>query len=192
MFVRKVDEKTELRLVEFFDAGELFEIVEEERHYLQTWLPWVENTREVQDMENAIRNFRRGYAEYESMTAVVLFQGKIVGVVSFNELDWKNRTTYIGYWLRREYQGRGIITKSVKSLITFAFSSFGMNKVIIRASVANETSRAVAERLGFTKEGVSRSGAHMNNRFIDQIIYGILKKNGNKFANSLAIIYNLR
>lgn len=45
MFVRKVDEQTELRLVEFFDAGELFEIVEEERHYLQTWLPWVENTR---------------------------------------------------------------------------------------------------------------------------------------------------
>lgn len=176
MFVRKVDEQTELRLVEFFDAGELFEIVEEERHYLQTWLPWVENTREVRDMENAIRNFRRGYDEYESMTTVVLFQGEIVGVVSFNELDWTNRTTYIGYWLRRRYQGRGIITKSVKSLITCAFSTFGMNKVIVRASVANETSRAVAERLGFTKEGVSRSGARMNNHFIDQVIYGILKK----------------
>lgn len=64
----------------------------------------------------------------------------------------------VGYWLAREHRGRGYMTEAVTALTRWAVDSLGVHRLLWRAEVGNGPSRAVAERAGFTIEGVERAG----------------------------------
>ena len=55
------------------------------------------------------------------MNTVILFKGEIVGVAGYNQTNWSNKTAYIGYWLGKEFQGNGIMTKVAKSINRLCF-----------------------------------------------------------------------
>jgi ribosomal-protein-serine acetyltransferase len=53
-----------------------------------------------------IRLTRRQVADNDGLqTAIVDGEGKIVGMVGVHGVDWRNRTTSIGYWLAHDHQG---------------------------------------------------------------------------------------
>ena len=68
----------------------------------------------------------------------------------------------IGYWARREARGRGVTTRALALASSLAFEE-GAARVQLRADVENVPSRRVAEKAGFTAEGVLRE-AHWNAR----------------------------
>jgi len=68
----------------------------------------------------------------------------------------------IGYWARLEARGRGVTTRALKLASSLAFEA-GAARVQLRADVENVSSRRVAEKAGFTAEGVLRE-AHWNPR----------------------------
>jgi RimJ/RimL family protein N-acetyltransferase len=59
----------------------------------------------------------------------------------------------IGYWLRPEHVGRGLVTAAASALVTAAFELSGVDVVEIRHDAANHRSAAVPRRLGFTQIG---------------------------------------
>lgn len=67
-------------------------------------------------------------------------------------------TGEIGFWAAPEHRGRGYVTEGALAVTRWAFTRAGMDRVEWRAEVGNAASRAVAERAGFTVEGVLRSG----------------------------------
>ena len=68
----------------------------------------------------------------------------------------------IGYWARKEARGRGVTTRALRLAGRLAFGQ-GAARVQLRADVENVPSRRVAEKAGFTAEGVLRE-AHWNAR----------------------------
>ncbi|MGW2212588.1 GNAT family N-acetyltransferase [Streptomyces sp. NPDC001781] len=64
----------------------------------------------------------------------------------------------LGYWAAREHRGRGYVTEAASAVARWAFSALSVDRLEWRAEVGNSASRAVAERLGFTVEGVLRAG----------------------------------
>src|ERR1700719_1038629 len=79
------------------------------------------------------RMFKR-FCENKSLNAVILFKGEIVGVAGYNNINWSNKTAYIGYWLGEAFQGNGIMTEVAKTLTDYAFNELNLNKVEIRAA----------------------------------------------------------
>ena len=69
----------------------------------------------------------------------------------------------IGYWMRSDARGRGVMTRAVLLVARWAFDEGGAARVQLRADVDNVASRRVAEKAGFQLEGVLRS-AHWNAR----------------------------
>ncbi len=67
-------------------------------------------------------------------------------------------TGEIGFWAAPEHRGRGYVTEATLALTRWAFTRVAIDRVEWRAEVGNADSRAVAERAGFTMEGVLRSG----------------------------------
>ncbi|MFJ3673436.1 GNAT family N-acetyltransferase [Streptomyces sp. NPDC090106] len=63
----------------------------------------------------------------------------------------------IGYWCAKEHRGNGYVTEAVLAVARWAFVQLSLDRVEWRAEVGNRASRAVAERAGFTVEGVLRS-----------------------------------
>ncbi|MYS14212.1 GNAT family N-acetyltransferase [Streptomyces sp. SID4982] len=64
----------------------------------------------------------------------------------------------LGYWAAREHRGRGYVTEAASAVARWAFTALSVDRLEWRAEVGNGASRAVAERLGFTVEGVLRAG----------------------------------
>jgi len=69
----------------------------------------------------------------------------------------------LGYWVRADARGRGYTTRAVVLVSRWAFARDGVERLQLRADVENAGSRRVAEKAGFTLEGVLRS-AHWNAR----------------------------
>ena len=81
----------------------------------------------------------------------------------------------VGYWLRAAARGHGFTTRALALAARHAFAS-GAARVQLRADVENVPSRRVAEKAGFTEEGVLRS-AHWNPRLgrrQDWVMYSLL------------------
>jgi ribosomal-protein-serine acetyltransferase len=97
-----------------------------------------------------------------------------MGACGYARMSWEKRMAEIGYWLDKDMQGKGIITRATRALVTCAFQEYGLNKVEIHAAVGNKRSRAVPERLGFTQEGILRQAQWLNGRAHDMVIYRIL------------------
>jgi ribosomal-protein-serine acetyltransferase len=179
MFVYKIDEEISLKLVDLKDEEKFFELTDKSREYLREWLPWLDMTTSVEDTKGFIKSCLKNYAENKSITTFILYKGEIVGTAGFNQIDWTNKIAYIGYWLGKDYQGNGIMTKVAKALTDYAFNELGLNKVDISAAVKNKKSRSIPERLGFVNEGCIRQAEWLYDHYVDHVVYGMLAKDWN-------------
>ncbi len=75
-----------------------------------------------------------------------------------------------------ELGGRGIMTHCVSALIGYAFRELQVNRIELRAAEENSRSRAIAQRLGFTQEGVLRDSEWLNDHYVNQTVYSLLKR----------------
>ncbi|MGW6360894.1 GNAT family N-acetyltransferase [Streptomyces sp. NPDC055092] len=64
----------------------------------------------------------------------------------------------VGFWTGKEHRGRGYMTETVLALARWAFTDLACTRLEWRAEVGNVGSRTVAEKAGFTVEGVMRAG----------------------------------
>lgn len=174
LFTYTIDNELELKLLDLKDAPRTFNLVDQSRLYLRDWLAWVDKTKTVQDSENYIQATMKGFVDRRSLTTAIYYKGEMVGIAGYNELDWANKVAYIGYWLGKDYRGHGIMTKVTKALTDYAIKDLELNRVDIRAAVENKKSRAIPERLGFTKEGQLRQAEYVNNIYLDHVVYSML------------------
>ncbi|UIP27537.1 GNAT family N-acetyltransferase [Photobacterium sp. TLY01] len=173
MFSQSVDQDIELVLVQPSFAARYVELVNTHYDYLSQWLAWPPHCHTEADFTDFIRRSLHEYAEGKSMVCGIFYRGQLVGNCSFNTLDHSLKTADIGYWLAADFQGQGIITRVCRHLFRLAFDHFAMEKVVISAAVDNTASRAVAERLGMTLEGVITRSENLNGRILDHAIYAL-------------------
>lgn len=179
MFIHKINDDLSLKLIELRDGERVFELTNKSRSYLRKWLPWLDVTIKIEDTIEFIKGCLKGFAENKSLNSVILFKGKIVGVAGYNNINWSNKTAYIGYWLGEEFQGNGIMTEVAKTLTDYAFKELNLNKVEIRAAVENKKSRSIPERLNFVNEGCIRQAEWLYDHYVDHVAYGILAEEWN-------------
>ncbi|MGW1891754.1 GNAT family N-acetyltransferase [Streptomyces sp. NPDC002004] len=70
----------------------------------------------------------------------------------------RSGTWEIGFWVAKEHRGRGYMPEAVLAVARWAFTDLSCTRLEWRAEVGNAPSRAVAEKCGFTVEGVLRAG----------------------------------
>lgn len=83
--------------------------------------------------------------------------GPLLGAVGVG-LHLLPGTWELGYWTARPHRGRGYVTEAAGEVIRWVLTTHAVDRLIWRAEVGNEPSRAVARKLGFTMEGVQRAG----------------------------------
>ncbi|KPV56151.1 alanine acetyltransferase [Paenibacillus sp. A3] len=174
MFKYRIDSQLELKLLEPGDAGELFRLTDDNRAYLREWMPWIDMTQTEEDSRGFIESARHKWAKGEGMTAGIVADGKLCGVIDHHSLNWMNRKAAIGYWLAASAQGRGIMTRACRAMIDYAFGELKLHRIEIMAGTGNTKSRAIPERLGFTQEGVARGAQKLYDRYIDLAVYSLL------------------
>lgn len=174
MFYLKVDKNIELRLYQPADAERLNCLIEDNFRHIKQWSAWLKDDRSIETTRAFIERNLAQFADRQGSALGVWFEGEMAGQIEYNYLDWQNRKTEIGFWLGESFQGRGLITKSCRALIDYAFDELKLNRVEMRCGVENIKSRKIAEKLGFQQEGIIRQSEWLHERFVDFVIYGML------------------
>ena len=158
------------------DAPELFSLVDQNRSHLKEFLPWLNSTQGPKDSEGFIKSLQESNRLRKTLGLSVKKEGKIIGMASFNTIDWANKVGRIGYWLSQSEQGQGVMTKACQKLLSLGFKDFSLNKIEIRCATQNLASKKIPERLDFTCEGTLREAEWLYDHFVDHDVYGLLKK----------------
>ncbi len=155
-------------------APTLLKMVDDQRPYLERWLPWVSGNRTMEDAENFLRNARRFNHGGQQFNAVIAYQDSIAGCISFNRIDAFNRVGEIGYWLSSDLQGRGIITRACRALLYIGFNMLNLQRIEILTATKNIRSRRIPERLGFSLEGILKKYRRVDDQYYDMCLYALL------------------
>ncbi|MGM0839251.1 MAG: GNAT family N-acetyltransferase [Bacillota bacterium] len=176
MFSFTVDREISIELFQQHHKEELYELIDSNRNHLRKWLLWVDKRRSPQDLEPIIPIWIRNYADNNGFDAGLRYQGELVGMIGLHYIDWKSKSTSIGYLLSEEAQGKGIITRAVSSLLNYLFIEMDLNRVEIQCAINNKKSLGIPERLGFKKEGITRDGQWLYDHYEDLVTYSMLRK----------------
>ncbi len=102
-------------------------------------------------------------------------RGEPVGVVSFLNVDVGARRLELGHiWYVPAVQRTGVNTETVYLMLRRSFDELGNRRVEWKCDALNARSRAAAERLGFTFEGVFRQHMIVKGRNRDTAWFSML------------------
>jgi RimJ/RimL family protein N-acetyltransferase len=89
-------------------------------------------------------------------------------------VDLGHRRGAVGYRLTAGARGRGVATHAVRLLAGWAFDALGLGRLEITCGPDNLASQHVAERCGFTREGVLRSHMAFKGGRRDSVVFSLL------------------
>lgn len=170
MFHHKINDTLNLALVHSSFASQMNDIVNVQKDYLGEWLPWANDFSENSYCE-FVKFAPHQYAENKAIHTHVIYEDKIIGAVSLNNIYHHLKKAEIGYWLRQDYQGRGIMSLAVRAIMDIAKNTYGMEVVDVKAGEHNIPSRRVAERLGFEFCGIIANNENVNGDIISHAVY---------------------
>ncbi len=172
----KIDNDLSLHLARPELAKPIFQVIDGQRTYLRQWLPWVDITTSLEDTEKFIRESMQQNTSGTRLTTFIMAGEAIAGSIGVVHFIKDHKKCEIGYWLREDFQGRGIITKACARFIHHLFKTKDLNRIEILVAGGNQKSRNVPLRLGFTSEGVLRQSLLMYGKYFDVELFALLKK----------------
>lgn len=160
---RIVSERLVIRCAQPGDGAVLNAAVCDSLDALRPYVPWAGAVPTLADSEAVCRKAQARFRLREDLMMLIFeragrdTEGELLGGTGLHRMDWKARRFEVGYWRRTGREGRGIATEAVHAMARLAFDELRAQRVELRIDNLNRASWRVAERCGFTLEGVMRS-----------------------------------
>ncbi|MGH3740458.1 MAG: GNAT family N-acetyltransferase [Micromonosporaceae bacterium] len=100
---------------------------------------------------------------------------QLLGDVSLKKTHWRHGHTEVGYWVMPRMRGCGVATAACRALAAWALRHEKIFRVELTAAPGNIASQKVAEKAGFTYEGVARSAGILHSGRTDLRIYSLIR-----------------
>lgn len=100
--------------------------------------------------------------------------GRLLGAAGIHGLDPESGRCAAGYWTAAEVRGRGFASRGLALLCRYAYDELGAQRIELWIEPDNAASLAVAERVGFHREGLLRSFAVLSEARRDMLMYSLL------------------
>ena len=81
----------------------------------------------------------------------------------------------LGYWIAKQFWGRGYATEASRAIIAFGFESLGLNKIHAAVFIKNPASDRVIRKVGMKWEGRLREHDLKWGVYEDIDVYGMLR-----------------
>lgn len=101
--------------------------------------------------------------------------GGFVGSFGIKRVDWRARTGEIGYWVGPWARGANLATEAVRAIARWFLVDQRFERLELRAAPGNLASRRVAEKAGFTREGVARNAGFIHAGRVDLVIFSLIR-----------------
>ncbi|TXF77410.1 GNAT family N-acetyltransferase [Chryseobacterium sp.] len=130
-----------------------------------------------QDAENWFQKCDDGIESGESYRFAIREKeiGKLIGVIGLH-LTKEHRKAELGYWLGKDFWGKGYLTEALKAVFEFGFNDLQLNKIYATHFIHNPASGRVMQKAGMEFEGLLKQEYFHQGKFLDVNRYAILKK----------------
>ena len=162
-----------LRPAQSSDAEEFIELVNDSHDFLQLW---VNPPSDLDTFHAAIEQSK----DDGSILLLVCMTSdqRITGSINISQIVFgKFCSACIGYWIAKEYAGRGLMTSVLQNLIHLALDPFGLHRLEANIQPANTPSKKLVASIGFQKEGLSPKYLKINDRWEDHERWAISAEN---------------
>lgn len=181
---RIVTQRLVLRCWEPRDAALLKDAVDTSIDHLLPWMPWA--AHEPQSLEEKVDLLRLFRGNFDLGTDFVygifdLDESQAVGGTGLHTRI-APEAYEIGYWIRASRAGEGLGTEATAALTRAAFELTDVERIEIRCDPANDRSRAIPRKLGYTEEAILRRRLHYPEPR-DVVVYSLFRED---FAASQA------
>jgi RimJ/RimL family protein N-acetyltransferase len=161
------------------DGALTYPALQETWDELHQWMQWAENREAItaETLEIRYRQMTASFIlrEVFEFIGIETSSGQAVVWCGLHEIDWQARQCETGYWVRKSAHGQGIATEAANAMLRFAFGPLAMRRVGLTHSAGNEASRRIAQRLGFSLEGIQQAANLLpGGRFADRYCYARL------------------
>lgn len=166
-----------LRPLRLRDAGEWRMTRLMNREWLEPWeatTPGVTPSDGGRGYGDAVRALRRdarlGLCYPFALLVGERFAGQVtVGAIARGSAN----SAYLGYWIARQFAGRGIMPTALAMVIDHSFGDAGLHRVEANIRPENVASRRVVEKLGFRLEGTRERYIHIAGAWCDHLSYAM-------------------
>ncbi len=164
-----------LRQIEPDDVDEIFALRSNAENMKYIPRPLVTNNEEA--LEH-IKMIQQKIETNEGINWAITLKGnpKLLGIIGHYRIKWEHYRSEIGYMLLPEYHGMGIITEAIQLMIDFGFEQMKMHSLEGVIDPANTASARVLEKNGFVKEAHFKENEHYDGKFLDTVVYSLVKK----------------
>jgi RimJ/RimL family protein N-acetyltransferase len=168
-----------IRLLEIQDLDNYYQLVKNNRERLEDFFTGtVSKTKTYEDTRNFVIDMvkRTNDKVYFPYLVIDNSNQKIVGFLDLKNIDWGIPKSEIGFYIDKDYAGKGITSKALNLLCDFCFSDYKFQKIFLRTHSSNISARTVSEKSGFELEGIIRKDYKTTSgEIVDLIYYGKLK-----------------
>ncbi len=146
---------------------------------LNRWLPWAHARYGRGDAVAFVRDSLSAWSEgraYDFAIRRPEDPERHLGNVSVWYTSRAALVGEIGYWVRSDETGKGVGTEATARVLQVAFDELHMHRAVLRIAVGNTASERIAEKLGFTREGLLREDVRVNGVWMDHSVWGLLDR----------------
>lgn len=165
----------------------MFEFIKLREEHLEMVLNW--RTKEdvtrymLTDIEYNLDNQKKWFNKITNNPSekywIISFDNKPIGLISLNDIDYKNRHTRWGYYIgEEEYRIYGGIIPHY--LYYYVFYTLGLSKINSEVLEGNENVIKLNLLHGYREVGVFSRHIYKNNRVYDLYLFELTKENWEK------------
>jgi len=165
-----------LRPMTVGDTDAVYRMICVSRESFSRWFTWsrtatADSVREYgRQMEDAMTV--GGARQYVVLTRA----HSLIGRVGLTEMDMAARSAELGYMLRTDFEGQGLMTEAARALLAHTLGPGGLHRIAAYADEENTASQRLLRRLGFQQEGTVRQVVHHpEHGWRNHQVYGLLE-----------------
>jgi len=170
-----VSDEIILRAYRDEDVPVFYQTIMANKAYLRPWIAWVDRVQTPADALDVIRQGHFHIREQRAMPLAVFYKGNLAGGIGMHDWNHELRNAKIGYWLAAQYQGKGLMDQCGKAFLNYLFQRLNLHKVMLEYFPENRKSGALAQRLGFTIEGLLRDATKYHGQYRSLVVCGMLR-----------------
>lgn len=165
-----------LRAIQLEDAEEIFNYKsDKENNKFQGFIP-----KSIAEVENFIQNRTAREINIENtwFQFVIVHQQthKIIGDVGIHFLEGGNNQVEFGITIGADYQKNGYAKETVETIFSYLFKDLKKHRIIASLDPKNFASIRLMESVGMRKEAHFKKSLWIDNEWVDDVIYAILKE----------------
>jgi ribosomal-protein-alanine N-acetyltransferase len=168
-------ERLLLRRIDYDDVDEIFALRSDKEVMKYIPRPLVNNAEEAL-VHIAIIDEKIDTNEGINWAITLKGDGKLIGVIGHYRIKPEHFRAEIGYMLLPEYHGKGIISEALKEVVNYGFEVMNLHSVEAIIDPENSASEKVLQKNGFIKEAHLKENEYFDGRFLDTVIYSLIKK----------------